>query len=194
MRRRLGFLSAALFLALTLATPALAAERVRESGTFEQFFSSNFVCSANTCTDTVIEAFSIGDGLLLVCYSEFTFNARTGRTISSDSGCSETDDSALTITSDFSVTLAPTDVTLFRCNQRTCTEGDTVTVSATDEAVGPISTATGRVTIRDGSCTIRISFRDSFAEIAGTMTVDGTTLEQQGSATISDQTTTTTCR
>jgi hypothetical protein len=192
--RRLGFLAAALLLTLSLASPALAAERVRESGTFNQFFSANFVCSANTCTETFIEAFSIGDGLMAVCYNEFTYNARTGRTISSDGGCSETEESALTISGDLSVSLAATDVTLFRCNQRTCTEGDTVTVSATDEAIGPISTASGRITIRDGSCTIRISFRDSFAEIAGTMTVDGTTLEQQGSATVSDQTTTTTCR
>lgn len=192
--RRLGFLAAALLLTLTVATPALARERVRESGTFNSFSSGNFVCSGNTCTDTFIDAFSIGDGILVVCYNEFTFNARNGRQISSDGGCSETDESALTISEDFSVSLAATDVTLFRCNQRTCTEGDTVTVSAADEAIGPISTATGRVTIKDGTCTIRISFSDASAEIAGTMTVDGTTLDQQGFATVSDQTTTTTCR
>jgi hypothetical protein len=192
--RRLGFFGAAALLALTLAAPASAAERVRESGTFYSFFSGSFVCSGNTCTDTFVDAFSIGNDTLLVCFNEFTFNARTGRHISSQGGCTETGDSALNISNNFTVTLAPTDVTLSSCNQRRCTEGDTVTVSATDEAIGPIGTATGRVTIKDGTCTIKISFRDSFAEVAGTMTIDGVTIDQQGFASVSEQTMTTTCR
>jgi hypothetical protein len=192
--RRLGIFGAAALLALTLAAPASAAERVRESGTFYSFSSGSFVCSGNTCTDTFIDAFSIGNDTVAVCYNEFTFNARTGRHISSKGGCTDTGDSALNISSDFTVTLAPTDITLFNCNQRRCTEGDTVTVSATDEATGPITTATGRVTIKDGTCTIRINFSDRFAEIGGTMTIDGVSVDQQGFASVSDQTMTTTCR
>lgn len=194
MRRRLAFFGAALLLALTLAAPVSAAERVKESGTFHSFFSGSFVCSGNTCTDTFIDAFSIGDDTLVVCFNKFVFNARTGRSISSEGGCTETSESALTISSGFSVRLAPTDVTLFNCNQRRCTEGDTVTVSAADEAAGPIATVTGRVTIKEGTCTIRISFSDRFAQVAGTMTIDGVTLDQTGSATESNQTTATTCR
>jgi len=191
--RRLGFFGAAVLLALTLAAPASAAERVRESGTFHSFSSGSFVCSGNTCTDTFVDAFSIGNDTLVVCFNEFTYNVRTGRG-TSEGGCTETVESALTISDDFTVTLAPTAVTLFSCNQRRCTEGDTVTVSAADEAVGPIQTVTGRVTIKDGTCTIRISFSDRFAEVAGTMTIDGVTIDQQGFASVSEQTMTTTCR
>ena len=192
--RRPAFIAAAVLLTLTLAAPVSAAERVRESGTFYQFSSVNFECSGNFCTETFIDAFSIDSGIIAVCYNEFTFNARTGRGSSSDGGCAEVSDSALTISNDFSVTLAPTDIVLFDCNRRTCTEGDTVTVSASDDAAGPVTTATGRVTVKEGNCTIRISFSDASAEVAGTMTVDGETLDQSGFATVSEQTTTTTCR
>jgi hypothetical protein len=192
--RRLRFFGAAALLALSFAAPASGAERVRESGTFHQFFSGSFVCSGNTCTDRFIDAFSIGNDTLLVCFNEFIFNARTGRHISSQGGCTETSESTLNISNNFTVTLAPTDITLSSCNPRRCTEGDTVTVSATDTPIGPVQTATGRVTIKDGTCTIRISFSDRFAEIGGTMTIDGVTLEQTGFAVESEQTMTTTCR
>jgi hypothetical protein len=191
--RRSAFIAAAVLLTLTLAAPVSAAERVRESGTFYSFSSGNFECSGNTCTDTFIDVFSIDSSTIVVCYNQFSFNARTGRGTSSVGGCAETCDSALTVSGDLSVTLAPTDIVLFSCNQRTCVEGDTVTVSASDDAVGPVTTATGRVTVKDGTCTYRISFSDTSAEIAGTMTVDGETLDQTGFVTVSDQTTTTIC-
>ena len=192
--RRLGIFGAAALLALSLAAPASAAERVRESGTFYQFSSGSFVCSGNTCTDTFVDAFSIGNDTLLVCYNTFTYNARTGRSVSSEGGCAETGDSALRISSNFTVTLAPTDIPVFSCNQRRCTEVGTVTVSATDTPIGPVQTATGRVTIKDGTCTIRISFTDRFAQVGGTMTIDGVSIDQTGFAVESDQTMTTTCR
>lgn len=192
--RRLGFFGVAALLALSLAAPASAAERVRESGTFYSFSSGSFVCSGNTCTETFVDAFSIGNDTLLVCFNRFTYNSRTGRGISSEGGCTETGDSALTISGDLTVRLAPTDVTVATCNQRRCTETGTVTVSATDAAIGPIQTATGRVTFKDGTCTTRITFSDRSAEVAGTMTIDGVTIDQQGFATVSDQTMTTTCR
>jgi hypothetical protein len=192
--RRLGFLVAAALLMLAFAAPVSARDRVRDSGTFYSFSSFSGVCSGNTCTDTSVDAFSIDAQTLVVCFNQFTYNSRTGRGISQQGGCTETDPSALTISSAISVSLAPTAVTLFNCTQRRCTEGDTVTVSASDQASGPIQTVTGRVTIKDGTCTTRITFSDRSAEVAGTLTVDGTTLDEQGFATISDQTVTTSCR
>ena len=192
--RRLGFFGAAVLLVLAVAGPVSGAERVRESGTFSSFSSFSTTCSGNTCSDTILDVFSLDSDTVAVCVTEVTYNSRTGRETSYSSGCTETDASVLSISSGFAVTLASTDVTLANCNQRRCVEGDTVTVAASDTATGPIQTVTGRVTIRDGSCTTRISFRDQSAEVAGTLTIDGTTLSEQGFATISDQTATTICR
>jgi hypothetical protein len=192
--RRLGIFGAAALLALSLAAPASAAERVRESGTFYEFSSGSFVCSGNTCTETFVDAFSVGNDSLAVCYNRFTYNARTGRNTSSEGGCAKTGNSALRISSNFTVTLASTEIAIGTCNQRRCIETGTVTVSATDTAAGPIQTATGRVTIKDGTCTIRINFSDRSAQIAGKMTIDGTTLDQSGFAVERNQTMTTTCR
>lgn len=192
--RRLGFLGAAALLVLAFAAPVDARERVRESGTFNNFSSFSTTCSGNTCTDTGVDVFSGDAETLVVCFNEFTYNTRTGRPVSQRGGCTETDSSVLTISSSFSVSLAPTAVTLFNCNQRRCTEGATVTVSASDQAIGPIQTVTGRVTIKDGTCTTRITFSDRSAEVAGTLTIDGTTLDEQGFATVSSQTATTSCR
>jgi hypothetical protein len=192
--RRLGFLFAAALLMLAFAAPVSARDRVKESGTFNYFSSISTTCSGNTCTDTVVDVFPLSSDTSFVCLSHYTYNSRTGRLISQESGCAETPASALTISKDISVRLAPTDVTFANCNQRRCTEGDTVTVSASDEASGPIQTVTGRVTIKEGNCTTRITFSDRSAEVTGTITVDGTTLDERGFATVSDQTTTTSCR
>ncbi len=194
MRRRLGSLAVAGLFLLAFAAPVAARERVRESGTFYSFFSFSSSCSGNTCTDTSVDAFSGDAATLVVCFNEFTFNSRTGRFIAQQNGCTETDPAALAISSSFVVTLAPTPVTLFNCNQRRCTEGATVTVSAADRPAEPIQTVTGRVTIKDGTCTTRISFTDRSAAVVGTLTVDGIDLDEKGFATISDQTVTTSCR
>jgi hypothetical protein len=193
--RRLGFLLAAALLMLAFAAPVAARERVRESGTFNYFSSISSTCSGNTCTDTVLDVFPTSLDTIVVCLNEYTYNSRTGRLISQQGGCTPAmPASVLTISSALSVRLAPTDVTFQNCNQRRCTEGDTVTVSASDQASGPTTTVTGRVTIKDGTCTTKITFSDRFADVSGTMTVDGTTLAEQGSATVSNQTSTTSCR
>jgi hypothetical protein len=192
--RRLGFLLAAVLLMLVFAAPVAARERVKDSGTFNFFSSFSTTCSGNTCTDTFVEVFPITPDMSAVCLNYFTYSSRTGRFISQKGGCTDTDSSVLRISSAMSVSLAPTDVTLLKCNQRRCTGGETVTVSASDTASGPITTVTGRVTIKDGICTTRITFSDRNATVTGTITVDGTTLDEQGFATTSDQTSTTSCR
>jgi hypothetical protein len=192
--RRLGFLLTAALLMLAFAAPVSARDRVRDSDTFSSFSSFSETCSGNTCTSTSVDAFSISADTVVVCVNEFTYNTRTGRSVSEQSGCTETAPSVLTISSAMSVRLAPTDVTIYNCNQRRCTEAGTVTVSASDQASGPIITATGRVTIKEESCTTKITFSDRSAPVAGTLTIDGTTLDEQGGATISQQTVTTSCR
>ncbi len=173
-------------LVLALAAPAAAAPPLKESGTQLSFFSVNTECSGATCTDTVLEAFTIDAQTVAVCLSYFTYNIHTGRG-TGEGSCAETDSSALTISPELTVTLDETAITLFSCNRHTCTEGDTVVVSAQDSAIGPIFSETSRGTFTDGTCTYRFSSSSDSAEIAGTMTIDGVTLEQQfGYASISE--------
>ncbi len=194
MRRRiLAPLIAVPILLLVLAAPAAAAPPMRESGTQESLFSVSTTCSGSTCTDTIVNAFTIDSETLVVCLSSFTYNPRTGRLVSQESGCTETSPEALTVTGDFTVTLSETAVTLASCDRRGCTEGDTVTVSARDSAVGPILTDSGKGTFSDGTCTSRYRFTSQSAQVAGTMTIDGVTLEQSGSASISEFTVSTRC-
>lgn len=195
MRRRLFVpLITVPVLLLALAAPAAAAPPMRESGTQESFFSVASSCSGATCTDTILNAFNIDSETLVVCLDSITFNARTGRLVSQESGCTETSPDALTITGDFTVTLTDTVITLFDCGRRGCTQGDTVTVSAHDTAVGPVFSETGRGTFSDGTCTSTFRFSSESAEIAGTMTIDGVTLAQSGFASISEFTVSTRCR
>jgi hypothetical protein len=194
MRRLLISFTALPILVLALAAPAAAAPPLRESGTQASFFSFNTICSGATCTDTYVDAFNIDSETLVVCLSSYTYNVHTGRLVSQESGCIETSPEALTISSDFTVTLAETAITLFDCNRHACTEGDTLTVSAQDSAVGPVFTDSGRGTSSDGTCTYRYSFSSESAEVAGTMTIDGVTLEQSGFASISQFTVSSRCR
>jgi hypothetical protein len=180
-------------LVLALAAPAAAAPPLKESGTQLGFYSVNTDCSGATCTDTVLDAYTVDPGILLVCLTSIKYNIHTGRG-TGEGSCAETNPSALTITPEFTVTLDETAITLFDCNRHTCTEGDTVVVSAQDSAIGPIFSETSRGTFTDGTCTYRYSSSSESAGIAGTMTIDGVTLEQQyGSASISEFTVSSRC-
>jgi len=180
-------------LLLALAAPALAAPPLKESGTSMSFFSGSTVCTegdSQTCTDTFIQAFSIDANTIVVCLDEITYSTRTGRLVSQESGCTETSSTALTFSADFTVTLSDTSVTVseITCGPRGCRESGTrtVTVSALDTAVGPILTSTGRGTFDDGTCTFRFSSTDQSAEIAGTMTIDGVTMDESGFGSVSE--------
>jgi hypothetical protein len=67
-------------------------------------------------------------------------------------------------------------------------------VSASDSPTGPISTTTTRSTTKSGSCTTKMTTTDQFAELAGTMTVDGTTVDQTGFVDVFTSTSVTHCR
>lgn len=194
MRRVVGSVVLLPMLLLLLAAPAAAAPPLRESGTQEFMFASSSTCSASTCTDTFVDAFTVADGVIVVCVSEFTFNIRSGRLVSDQSGCSETSSDALVVTDDLSASLAPTSVTFFSCNPRGCTEGDTVTVSAELTSVGPVFTFTDRGTFSDGTCTFRFRASGEQSEAAGTLTIDGETLDANGFVGTSEFTVSSQCK
>lgn len=187
-------------LLLALAAPTLAAPPLKESGTSMYFSSYSTVCSEGrspSCTDTSLNVFSIAPDSVLVCVDTYTYSARTYRLISQESGCTETSSSVLSITGDFTVTLSDTSVTVseLRCGRRGCIEAGTrtITVSAQDAAVGPIQTSSGRGSFSDGTCTYRYSFTERSAELAGTMTIDGVTLDQWGWGSVGEYRVTARC-
>jgi hypothetical protein len=194
MRRRLLAGVGGVLLMLAVAAPAAAADRVMDSGTFYQFTIGASECGPTTCSDTFLDVFSVDQGVVAVCYFEGTFHSRNGRLISDTSGCVETAESVISITEDLDVIVAATEIQLFSCSQRHCTEGDVVTVSASASATTPVVTASGRVTVNEGSCRSRITFTDASAEVAGTIDVDGSSIDANGFAVISEQTVATTCR
>lgn len=180
-------------LLLAMAAPTLAAPPLKESGTQQSFNSYAYECSGATCTQTALYAYVLDAETLEVCLDITTFNWRNGRFMSGEFGCTWTDPSALTITSAFDVTLADTTITLFDCNRRSCTESRTVTVSAQDSAVGPVFSESSRGTFSDGTCTYRYRSSSESAEIAGTMWIDGTPVDQWGYASISQYSVTSRC-
>ena len=204
MRRIALICSTVALLLATAAAPAMAAEPFRESGTQNFLFSFSSDCTGSgnrtTCNDAFLDVFPIGPDTSLVCVSmsTFAFNERTGRgrLISEQSGCNETANSVLDVSGaddTLTATLSNTQVDLFSCNQRTCTEGDTVTVSASDTG-SPVVDYSGRGSFRDGPCTFRFSFTGQRAEVTGTMTIDGTTLAEEGSASTEDYRVSERCR
>lgn len=194
MRRIVGSVVLLPILLLLLAAPAAAAPPMRESGTQEFMSAFSSSCGPSTCTDTLVDAFTVAEGVVVVCVSEFTFNVRTGRLISEESGCTETSSEALVVGDDLSASLAPTSVTFFDCNQRGCVEGDTVTVSAELTAFGPVFTFTDRGTFSDGTCTFRFRSSGEQSEASGTLTIDGDTRDANGFVGISELTVSSQCR
>ena len=203
--RRIALACSSVLLLLTVAAaPALAAQPFKESGTqnFLSSFSSDCTGTGNrtTCDEAFLDVSPVGPDTSVVCVSmaTFAFNERTGRgrLISEQNGCNETSNTALDVSvsgDTLTATLSDTQVTLFSCNQRTCTEGDTVTVSASDSG-SPVIDYSGRGSFRDGPCTFRFSFTGQRADVTGTMTIGDTTLAQQGGASTEDYRVTERCR
>lgn len=68
----------------------------------------------------------------------------------------------------------------------------TVTVSASDS--GPAGTFTNRGSFKDATCTYRYSESGYSAPVTGTLTIDGTTLAEDGWAQQSEFKVSATCR
>jgi hypothetical protein len=204
MRRIALVCSTVALLHATAAAPALAAQPFKESGTQNYFFSFSSDCSGTgnrtTCDEAYLDVFPVAPDTSVVCLSMYTFafNERNGRgrLISDENGCTETASSALDVTvsgDTLTATLSNTQVDLFSCNQRTCTEAGSVTVSASDSG-SPVGSYTNRGTFRDGNCTFRFAVSGQQAEVTGTMTIDGTELAQQGNASTEDYRVSEQCR
>jgi hypothetical protein len=184
-------------LLLVAVAPAGAATGGGGPGTSFYSFTSSCSISAGrqVCTDTSLNVFPNGDGTELACVDLFTYaTSPTGRFtfISDESGCATA--GALAVGSDLSVTLASTDIELFTCNSRACTLSRTVTVSASDSPTSPIATTTTRTTTTVGDCTYRTTTKELDAEVAGTLTIDGSVLDETGFVSVVTQTTSIHCR
>jgi hypothetical protein len=164
------------------------------------FFSSSSSCSTSggreVCTDTNLYVFSNEDGsdgppcLEISTYS-ISANGRF-TPISDEFGCAS--GGTAVVGADLSVTLAASQIPLDSCNKRTCTSSRTVTVSASDSPTGPVSTTITRSTTKSGTCTTRTTTTDQFADLAGTMTIDGTVIDETGSIDVFTSTSLTHCK
>lgn len=196
---RIARLSLAVPLLLLLGAGPVAADTVPVvSGTYFSSFSET--CSSTggrqVCTATSLSAYP--DGGMQTCLDMFTYSiSPNGRQtfISDRYGCAPTA-GALTVGSDYSVTLAPTDISLQTCaaHKRECTGSTTVTVSATDVLVGDVTQTTTRSTTVDGNCTYKSTIKDTSAQLAGTLTIDGSSLDESGSLDIFDVNETVRCK
>jgi len=195
--RRIAVAFMTVSVGLLLAVGPVAAD-TSPNGT--NFSSSASSCAATggrqVCTDTNLFVFSNEDGSAAPpCLEIFTYSISTnGRftQISDEFGCASSGTAA--IGADLSVALGPTQIPLDSCNKRTCTSSRTVTVSASDSPTGPISTTVTRSTTRSGSCTTKMTTTDQSAELAGTMTIDGTVLDQTGFVDVFTSTSITHCK
>ena len=160
--RRLVIASLALPMAMLLAVgPAAADTTPGGSGTnFGTFASSCSTSSGRqTCTDTSVSVSPNESGdAYSTCLDVYSYSiSSNGRFtfIAEQFGC--VDATNVTISSDYSVTLDPTDISVATCkaHQRQCSGSTLVTVSADASPIGDVSTTTTRSTTKAGSCTVK---------------------------------------
>ena len=196
--RRVAVAFLAVPICLLLAVGSVAAD-TSPNGT--NFSSSSSSCSMSgsrqLCTDIFLSVFSNEDGsdgppCLQISKYSISSNGRF-TSISDEFGCA-TGSGTVAIGADLSVAVSPTQIPLDTCNRRTCTSSRTVTVSASDTPIGPISTTVTRSTTKSGNCTTKSTTTDTFAELAGTLTIDGTVFDQTGFIDIFTTTETTHCK
>jgi hypothetical protein len=197
--RRLFTLVVVLFALLALA-PAVAADTtasqrpVRESFEATGFDAFSSECEGRTCTDTFVFAEEVttssGETFEYVCVEQVTYSTRTGRVTSQAFGCADTTN--LTVASDLSsATLSPTDVEVCGSQGRSC---ETVTVSAELEATGGRGSFRARGSFQEGNCTFTFVDSGEQRSAGGTITLDGDTMEAQGSIRTFQSTFTQRCR
>jgi hypothetical protein len=182
--RRLGLALVAVLLLLLAAVPPVAADT---SPSGSNFSVSNTTCTTSggreVCTETNVGSFSNEDGSIgPACVEVFTYSiSSNGRftVISDEFGCAASADS-VSIGDDLSAAIAPTSITLEKCGRRTCTTTRTVTASMTASPSGPIGETTTRSTTTVGGCKVRTTTTDRFADLAGSLTLDGATSDATG--------------
>ena len=194
--RRFGVAFLAVPFVLLLAVGPVAADTSPNGSSFSSNSSSCATSGGReVCTELNLFASSNEDGSDgPPCLEIFKYSiSSNGRftVISDEFGCASSGTAA--IGADLSVTLAPTDIQLDSCTRQHCSSR-TVTVSASDSPTGPISTTTTRSTTKSGNCTTKMTTTDQFAELAGTMTIDGTVYDEQGSVDVFTSTSITHCK
>jgi hypothetical protein len=196
---RFAIASLAVPLALLLAAGPVAAD-TGPGGSGTHFASFGEVCTSSgnrqVCTDTSLFVDSNGDGTFSGCVDIMTFAiSSTGRGsfVSDKYGCNS--NVTLSVGSDYSVAMPSTNFTLQTCSaHKQCSGSTTSTVSANDTVVGPVSTTTTRSTTVSGNCTTRTTTTDTFASLTGTITIDGSSVDEQGSVDVVKESFTIRCK
>jgi hypothetical protein len=184
MRRRLLALGIGVLSALAVAGPALADTspgpgNFRDSGSTRYLNSGASECGQNTCTDTYVYGqitdLQGGDTYMSVCFEQYTYPARQGGQFTQRFGCSEVD--APTIADDLSS--ASVDVTLLvtECGRRTCSGESSVTVTADFSAIGSPNAYSYTQKQQYETCTDTYRVRGQSVDAAGTIGVDGASLD-----------------
>ena len=193
--RRFGVAFLAVPFVLLLAVGPVAADTSPNGTNFSSFSSS---CSTTggreVCTDLNLFVSSNEDGSDgPPGRARFKYSVSSNRSsvISDEFGCASS--GTITVGADLSVTVDPTDIELQNCNRQRCSSRS-VTVSASDSPTGPVSTSTTRSTTKSGNCTTKMTTTDQFVELAGTMTIDGTVYDEQGSIDVFTSTSLTHCK
>jgi hypothetical protein len=196
---RLLIASLAVPLALLIAVPSALADTTG-GGNGTNFSSFTETCSTSggrqVCTDTNVQAFPDETGASQTCLDVFTYSLSAKREtfVSDQFGCAPT--AGLTVGADYSVVLAPTDIPVQTCaaHKRQCSGATNVTVSAADSAVGDPSITRTRSTTTQGGCTFRTTTTETAVELAGTMTIGASSLDEQGFLDIFDSSSTVHCK
>lgn len=198
--RRLLLASLALPMALLLAVGSVAADTTGGgSGTFFQSFTTSCTGTAGRqeCTDTYLDVHPLDESGASseACLDIFTYSTSKNRgTFISDSyGCAP---GSVVVGSDYSASVAPTDISMQTCkaHQRQCSGSTTVTVSASDSPVGDAAVTTSKTVTKVGTCTYTTKSTQTDVELAGTMTIGGTTRDESGFLSVIDATTTVRCK
>jgi hypothetical protein len=199
--RRFAIASLAVPLMLLLAVGPVAADTT-PGGSGTNFASFSTTCSNSggrqVCTDTNLQVFPDESGTPQTCLDLQTYSiSSTGRFtfISDQFGCAPTG-SNLTVGSDLSVTLASSTISMQSCaaHKRQCSGSTNATVSASDSVVGDVSVTTTRSTTVSGNCTIKTTSTDTSASLTGTITINGSSADEQGFVDIFKVTQTIRCK
>ncbi len=194
--RRFAFAFLAVPLILLIGAAPVAADTGLPPGT--NFFSDSTTCTATgghqVCTDSSLGVQPSEDGTESACLSVATYSILTNGRFnytSREFGCAPA--GTLIVGTDLSVAFGPTEIALSSCNRQSCPVSRTVTVSANDSPTSPAVTTTTRTSTKVGGCTYRTTTTEQDADLAGTLTIDGTALDEIGFVALIDQTTTVHC-
>ena len=196
--RRLGMAVIVVLVLVLGAVPSVAAD-TSPNGTFFDASATTTCTTQGTnriCTDINLNVTSNEDGSPgPACVGIFTFSiSANGRftPISDEFGCGD-ESQPDAIQDDLSVTVPPTAIIVEQCRRRSCTGSRTVTVSAAFSPTGPIAETTTRSTTKVGRCTIRTTTFDRSADLAGSITIDGTSHDASGFVDVFTSTTNEQC-